>query len=124
MQNRIQNFTDLDAWKIAHEFVIEIYKSTKIFPKEETYGLTSQLRRAASSITANISEGYSRYSYKDRVRIYYIARGSASECHNHILIARDVGYLSENESIKLIDMIIRAKQILNGFIRSTERLIP
>ena len=124
MDKKIQNFTDLDTWKLAHDFVIEVYKTTKSFPKHETYGLTSQLRRAASSITANIAEGFSRYSYKDRARFYYLARGSASESHNHILIARDVNYLDTNESAILIERINRVKQVLNGLIRSTERLIP
>lgn len=63
--NKIQNFTDLNAWKEGHILVLEVYKLTKIFPKEEMFGLTSQMRRCAVSITSNIAEGFSRNSYKE-----------------------------------------------------------
>jgi four helix bundle protein len=82
MDNRIKNFYDLDAWKKTHKLVLEIYQITKDFPKDEAYGIIGQLRRAASSITANIAEGFSRYHFKDKIRFYYQARGSIAEVQN------------------------------------------
>jgi len=118
--SKIKSFTDLEVWQIGHEFVIDIYKITKLFPKEETYGIISQLRRSAASITANIAEGFSRFSFKDKIRFYYNARGSISESQNHILISRDVGYLDKESADKFLLKADKIRQILNGLIRSTE----
>lgn len=116
---KIRTFEDLDAWKIGHEFVIEIYEITKKFPKEETYGLVNQLRRAATSITSNIAEGFSRYSFKDKIRFYYNARGSISECRDQIHISWDVGYLEKECAEVFLLKTDRIRQVLNGLIRST-----
>ena len=70
MKKEIKNFYDLDAWKQAHILVVEVYRITENFPKEELYGIVSQLRRAVSSITANIAEGFARYHFKDKIRFY------------------------------------------------------
>jgi len=102
MNNKINNFYELDAWKKGYILVLEIYKITKEFPKEELYGIVSQLRRAASSITANISEGFARYHYKDKVRFYHQARGSAAEVQNFLILASDL--LPEKYSLNLDDM--------------------
>ena len=123
MQEKIKEFTDLEAWKQGHKFVIEIYNITKDFPKYEKYGIVSQLQRSASSITSNIAEGFSRYSYKDKNRFYYNARGSISESQNHILIAKDVGYLDELNAEKLLLKADEIRRILNGLIRATENQI-
>ena len=90
---KINNFYELDAWKKGHELLLVIYKITKSFPKEEVYGLTSQIRRAAVSITNNIAEGFSRYHYKEKSNFYYNARGSVSEVQNLLIVAKDVGYI-------------------------------
>ena len=119
--DQINHFTDLDVWKLGHKFVIEIYAITKKFPKHEVFGISSQLQRAASSITSNIAEGFSRYSFKDKIRFYYIARGSISECQNQILIARDIGYIEKETAQKLLEKAERIRQVLNGLIRSTEK---
>lgn len=119
----IKEFTDLQVWKLGHRFVIEIYGLTKDFPKSEMYGITSQLRRSASSTTSNIAEGFSRFSFKDKMRFYYNARGSISESQNHILIARDVGYLSKEYASKLISDADQIRRLLNGLIRSTANQI-
>jgi len=123
MNEKIDNFTDLDAWKVGHEFVLDIYHLTKKFPKHETYGIVNQLRRSAVSITSNIAEGYSRYFFRDKIRFYYNARGSISESQNHILISRDVGYLDKDLANKLLLKTTKIKQILSGLIRSTENQI-
>ncbi len=82
MPEKIKDFADLNAWRKAHEFVMEIYKMTNKFPREKLYGVTSQLKRAAISITASIAEGFSRYHYNDKIRFYHNGRGSVRETQN------------------------------------------
>jgi len=76
MEKKIKSFTDLNAWREAHKLALIVYKITKDFPKEEMFGLTSQMRRAVVSITSNIAEGFSRQSYSEKVQFYSIAQGS------------------------------------------------
>ncbi|MCC6791593.1 MAG: four helix bundle protein, partial [Thermomicrobiales bacterium] len=89
-----RNFRELKVWEKAHRLTLATYQSTAIFPREETFGLTSQIRRAASSVPANIAEGCGRGG-GDLVRFCRIAAGSASELQYHLLLARDLGYLAE-----------------------------
>ena len=119
----IKEFWDLEAWKKAHELAILIYKLTNTFPKEEIYGLTSQIRRSASSIAANIAEGFNRYSFKDKIRFYHIARGSISETQNHILVAKAIGYTNQEDTKEIIILASEIRKILNGLIRITESKI-
>ena len=93
----IQKFTDLEVWKEAHKLTLLIYKFTKKFPKDEAFGLTSQIRRAVVSIESNISEGFSRYHFKDRLNFYYQSRGSASEVQTQLIISKDLNYIDQNE---------------------------
>lgn len=76
---KIQSFTDLIAWQKTHQFIIDLYKVFGTFPKEEIYGLTSQMKRAVISISSNIAEGFSRKSAKEKIQFYYIALGSLTE---------------------------------------------
>ena len=99
-----------------------IYQITKNFPKEEMYGVTSQLRRAPSSITANIAEGFSRYHFKDKVRFYYQARGSVSEVQNFLLLAKDLRYISLEECKKLGLEANKVAQLINELIRSIDKI--
>ena len=101
MKNKIKNFYDLDAWKKSHILSIEIYKLTENFPKEEIYGVVSQLRRAVSSVGANIAEGFARFHFKDKTRFYYQARGSAAEVQNFLLLAKDLNYIELDKCKKL-----------------------
>jgi len=120
---KIKSFTDLNAWKDGHKLVLEIYKFTRTFPKEEMFGLTNQLRRAAVSFTSNIAEGFSRNSYKEKIQFYSIALGSLSEVQNQLLIARDVGYISNIEFKSLADKTIEISKITNGLIKKSKFLI-
>ena len=120
---KIENFNDLDVWKKAHQLILQVYVITQGFPKEELYGITSQLRRAASSINANIAEGFSRYHFKDKIRFYYQARGSASEVHNYILLSKDLRLIKIVECKRFEQNIIEVKQLINGLIRSIENQI-
>lgn len=118
---KITDFCQLDAWKESHKLVLMIYKETKSFPKEERYSLTDQLRRAASSITANIAEGFGRYHYADKIRFYYQARGSTKEVQNFILLAKDLGYFKENILKTLWQQTKMGERLINGLIRSIEK---
>ncbi len=85
---KIRSFTDLNAWKEGHKLVLEIYKFTQKFPKEEQFGLTNQLRRAVVSFTSNIAEGFSRNSYKEKLQFYSMALGSLTEVQNQLLVGK------------------------------------
>ena len=120
----INNFTDLDAWKINHQIAIKIYNATKNFPREELFGITSQTRRAISSTTANIAEGFGRFRPNDRIHFYHQARGSLTETENHIILAKDLGYLHITIYNEIIELINSGKKLINGLIRSTRNLPP
>lgn len=116
---KIQSFTQLDAWKKGHELVILVYKMTSHFPKSEMFGLTSQMRRSAISITSNIAEGFSRKSYKDKTHFYIISLGSVTELQNQTIVAQGIKYISPEEFNELTEKEIRVHKILNGLIRSS-----
>ena len=121
--NKIEHFTDLDAWKLAHQLTISVYSTTQHFPKNELFGLTGQLRRAASSIGANIAEGMGRGSFKDRLRFFYNSRGSLFEIENHILLAKDLSYVSGEKFDVLSKHVDKARRTLNGLITATKKFL-
>ncbi|VAX20931.1 hypothetical protein MNBD_IGNAVI01-844 [hydrothermal vent metagenome] len=108
-----KDFTDLIVWKKAHEFTIEVYKTSKNFPKEELYGLTSQFRRAAVSIPVNIAEGFTKKSNLDKIRFYNIAQGS--ECKYYLILSKELGYYKE---LKLFDLSNEIGKLLNSYIHA------
>jgi four helix bundle protein len=97
----MRNYRDLQTWNKAHKLTLELYKLSRGFPKEEVYGLTSQLRCAASSIGANLAEGCGRQSNPEFARFVRISMGSASELDYHLLLASDLGFI-ESDSYGLI----------------------
>lgn len=117
--NKIKSFTDLIVWKDGHQLVLDIYKTTKNFPDNEIFGLTSQLRRAVVSFTSNIAEGFSRYSYKEKAQFYSVALGSLTECQNQLLIARDLSYISKDGFDKLANTTIKLSKMINGLIKKS-----
>ncbi|NMC51500.1 four helix bundle protein [Candidatus Kuenenbacteria bacterium] len=119
MVGKIENFYDLDTWKEAHLLVLKIYKITEQFPAHEIYGITSQIRRASSSITANVAEGFSRYHDKDKIKFYYQARGSISEVQNFLILSRDLGYINTEKCAELGLKAHDVRKLLNGLIRAT-----
>lgn len=119
---KITKFSDLDAWQEAHELVSLVYEVTNSFPKTEVFGLTSQLRRAAVSVTANIAEGFSRFHYKDRLRFYYDARGSLSEVQSELLDSQKVGLITKAVLDKIWPQTERVHLLLGGLIRKTNSL--
>ncbi len=118
----IKKFTDLEVWKESHKLTLQIYRVTKDFPKEESFGLTSQIRRASVSIESCIAEGFSRYHFKDRLNFYYDSRGSLSEVQGQLIIAKDVSYINEKDFNEIFTQTEVVSRILAGLIRSTNNL--
>lgn len=87
---KVKNFTDLKVWQQGHKLVVDIYDVTKLFPRDELFCLTTQIRRAIISFTSNIAEGFSRSTAKDKAHFYSIALGSLTEVQNQLLIAKDL----------------------------------
>lgn len=119
----IRDFRDLEAWKESHFLALNIYKITLNFPPEERFGITNQIRRAATSISANIAEGFSRYHFKDKKKFYYQARGSLAETRSFLLLAKDLGYLENDLFRKLDKQAVKTRQLINGLIRSCKNLL-
>lgn len=120
---KIEKFTDLNVWKEGHKLVLMIYQITKGFPREELYSLVDQMRRAVASITANIAEGFGRHSFKEKVQFYYLSKGSLNELKNFLLIAKDIGYLSQEEFAKLAEQTNIVDQLLQGLIKKSKTFI-
>jgi four helix bundle protein len=117
-KKKIQSFTDLETWKESHKLVIMIYQISKKFPKEELFALTSQIRRAAISITSNIAEGFSRNTLKDKTQFYCISLGSLTEIQSQLMIARDLKYISLNDFEQLVDQSVRVQKLIKGLSKS------
>ena len=117
-QETIRKFTDLKAWQESHKLVVAVYSFTKSFPKDELFGLTNQMRRAAVSITSNISEGFSRPTRADKIHFYSIALGSLTELQNQLFISRDIAYASADQVAELEAQTIISHKLINGLIRS------
>lgn len=118
----IQGLETLEAWKKARAFVLHVYKEIlPVLPAEEKWHLSQQIRRSAQSVPANLAEGHGRFYYQDNVRFCYIARGSLTETYTHLLLARDLNYISDElfNSLKMqIEELIR---IINGYIAYLKR---
>ena len=113
----MQDFRKLQVWEKSHDLTLRIYEVTSQFPREEMYGLTSQIRRACASIPANIAEGCGRNSSTDSARFLQIATGSASETEYLILLAHDLKYLNPSQYAELTDAIIRVKKMLTSLLK-------
>jgi len=110
------NFERLKIWEKAHKLTLEIYRITRDFPKYELYGITSQLRRAIASVSANIVEGYSRKGKKEFIQFLYQARGSLDESIYLIILSKDLGYFTVNGAEKLLKDASDLMKMLNSFI--------
>lgn len=109
---------DLDVWKLSQQLTLKIYRATQKFPRDELYGLTSQLRRAAIAIGANLAEGAARRSRREFQHFCYIARGSASEVACELLVARDLGLLPSGEYEELTQECERISKMLTTLVKS------
>jgi len=113
----MKDFRDLKVWQKSHQLVIKVYKATSTFPKEEIYGLTSQIRRSCISITANIAEGCGRGSDADFARFLQMAVGSASELEYYILLCRDIDLLNPSDYECLYSRLNDVKRMLISLIQ-------
>ncbi len=114
----IKTFQDLQVWQKAHTLTLDIYQITKQYPKEEIYCLTSQMRRASLSVTANIVEGQKRNSTDDFVRFLVMSDTSLEELKYYILLSKDLKYIKEENHQKLIELATEVGRMLNGLKRS------
>jgi len=117
--SRIRDFTDLETWRVARRLRIEIYRVSRGFPRDETFGLASQIRRAAVSVTANIAEGFGRYSYQENIQFCRQSRGSVYELRDHFTTALDAAYITKEQYSGLDRQAISVIKLINGYIRST-----
>lgn len=112
-----QNFEDVELWKKAHAWVLKIYKFTETFPKNELFGLTSQLRRSAVSVPANFAEGFKKFGFKDKIRFYNISQGSLEESRYYLILAKDLEY---GDTKELLSEAAEIGKMLGGYIRSIQ----
>lgn len=112
-----RSFENIIAWQKAHGFVIAVYNATKDFPEDEKFGLTSQFRRAAVSIAANIAEGYKKLSKADKLRFFNISQGSLEECRYYIILSKDLGYINEQTFAFLSENNLDTSYMLNSYIK-------
>jgi len=117
----MRDYMKIEAWKLADDLTVAIYERTRTFPREEIYGLTSQLRRASYSVPANIVEGSSRESQRDYLHFLYIARGSLSETQYFIHLTRRLGYLQDEEAERLHAQTKQVFGCLHGLIKAVEK---
>jgi len=125
MGDRVSDYKDLKVWQLAMQIAKKTYQLTTAFPKDQTYVLIPQMQRAAISIASNIAEGNAREVTKDYIRFISIAQGSASELETQIILAKELGYISGNDSTKILEDIIVIRKMLNKLRNSLKlRLNP
>mgnify|MGYP000113658784 FL=1 len=115
---KIFSFEKLIAWQKARELALEIFKITKLFPKDELFGITSQMRRCSVSVASNLAEGSGRNSMKDKARFTEIAFGSALELLNQLILSFDFEYIEEQKYIEIIEKITEVTVLINGLYKS------
>ncbi len=114
---KIRNFRDLDVWKLGKEIAVQVYGITKEFPKEELYGLISQMRRAAISISSNISEGFNRYHNREYRQFLYVALGSCAELETQIEVSFDLGLGTPQNKMQLLEKLDHEQRMLRNLIK-------
>lgn len=122
--NKISSFTDLIAWKKAHDLVLSIYTISNEFPQQERFGLTSQIQRAAVSISSNIAEGFSKTHPKEKQQFYRTALASLTEIQNQILIGRDLKYIESQTFNTTAEQTVQVSKLINGLIKSIKSRTP
>ncbi len=114
----IQSFTDLDAWKSAHELGLLIYKLTSDFPSHEQFGLSSQMRRAAVSVASNIAEGFGRSTHRDREHFFIMSSGSLYELRSQTLFAKDLNYGANLDYQPVFHQLDTTHKLVHGLLRA------
>ena len=121
MEQGVRSFEDLVVWQEARQLAKQVYEVTRTFPKDEQFALTSQMRRASTSVTANIAEGFSRQTIADKANFYSMALGSLTELQSFSYTALDVGYIDDATRVKMYNQSVRTHKLLTGLIKSTKR---
>lgn len=117
-KTKINSFEQLEVWQETQNLAVLVYKETRNFPKEELFGLTSQLRRAASSVSANIAEGFGRTTANDKGHFLAIAYGSLLETKNFLYLSNRLGYIKQAQLKPLLDHVVSCQKLLNAAKRS------
>jgi four helix bundle protein len=115
---KFTSFTEMPVWQKTHKMVLNVYKLTASFPKDEVYGLTSQIKRAALSVSGNIAEAFGRFHYLDKNKFYLNARGPLEETKNYLIISKDLGYIENEAFHQLVDDINGINEGLNTLIKT------
>jgi four helix bundle protein len=115
-----KTFTDLLVWQKAHQFVLAVYRDSQNYPRQEAYGLTSQFRRAAISVAANIAEGFKRRGKQDKIRFLNVSQASLEECRYYVILARDLKY---GNSAGLMDSLAEVSKLLDGYLGTIQNSI-
>jgi four helix bundle protein len=118
MAEKSQSFRDVFVWQKAHAFALALYRCTESFPRHELYALTSQLRRAATSVPSNFVEGFRKRTKPDKIRFYNTAQGSADECLYQLILAHDLGYA---DTLRLQTELEEVSRLLQGYINAIDR---
>jgi four helix bundle protein len=116
-QSTIRTFEDLDVWKVCRDLRVQISAIARTFPKEEQYRLRDQLVRASRSVTANLAEGYGRFHYAENIQFARQARGSLYEIMDHLTVAQEEKFISDENFMSMREGVLRAISVVNGFIR-------
>ncbi len=124
MREPAKRFEDLVAWQKAHSFVLAVYRITRTFPRTEIYGLTSQFRRAAVSIAANIAEGFKKKSKADKLRYLNIAQGSVEEARYYVILSRDLEYGDTHEASALLEEVSKLLEAYANAIENSRTGVP
>jgi four helix bundle protein len=119
----MRDYTKIEAWRLADDLTVEIYRQTQAFPREELYGLTSQLRRAASSVPANIVEGSARETQRDYLHFLHISRASLAETQYFLHLANRLGYLNETDAARLHQQTKQVFACLHGLTQAVARQV-
>ncbi len=119
----MRNYRDLQVWNKAHDLTLELYRVSRAFPREEIYGVTSQLRRAAVSIGSNLAEGCGRRTSSELARFVRIAMGSASELDYQLLLCRDLGFMKADDFAPAATQLTEVRKMLTSFLASIEEQI-
>ncbi len=111
-------FKHLNVWQKAHSLVLFVYKLTETYSTKERFGLTSQMRRSALSITSNIAEGFGRRNLREKQQFYFVAKGSTTELQNQLILSKDLGFIEEEDFLKVEAEMIGILKMLNKLISS------
>jgi four helix bundle protein len=117
-KRKIMCFEDLIVWQEAQQLAVLVYKTTQLFPQDERFGITSQIRRAVASVSANIAEGFGRQTQKDKVHFIVIAYGSLLETKNFLYLAQKLGYITDDDLQRLLKQSVSCQKLINAYKRA------